>query len=407
MNKKEFLKSINNLDDRFLREGEEFFAPVEAEKNPSVYKKKGISLKPVISAAACCAAVAAVVVFMGGLNNNMSVMPGSVNSENTEATEGTETAENAETAEGTEAAENTVEGSDITADSNYQEEIEAAISSAAEAMTEEGGSEGDKDNECLSIADILISVSGVEVKGDGIINVTQPQEINVKLNLSAKGAGEPKPVRFFVLKDGAPISFSNGDKDNLRFNDVLFAPNSNIEVPISFKVDQEDRCISIVGMIDPLSAEAEGTGVFSKCFINSACKTSPSHEMNVGNQSLTIEGYPLDEYGEDELSDCKIDFEQDDEGGKFNFHLSYGVNQLKYITIFINGEPAPVFGYPNDGQSYDSKITARIGYSGAAEVKCTTAIIKNVFIKPGDVVQAVLSDANAGMFYSSDRNIIK
>ena len=352
MNRKEFLKSINNLDDKFLREGEEFFAPVEAEKNLSVYKKKGISLKPVISVAACCAVVVAAAVFMGSLNGNMPVMPGSVN-------------------------------------------------------TEEGGSEGNKDNERLSIADIMTSVSGVEVKGDGTLNVTQPQEINVKLNLSAEGAGEPKPVRFFVLKDGAPISFSNGDKDNLRFNDVLFAPNSNIEVPISLKVDQEDRCISIVGMIDPLSAEAEGTGVFSKCFINSACKTSLSHEMNMGNQYLTIEGYPLDEYGEDELSDCKIDFEQDDEGGKFNFHLSYGVNQLKYITIFINGEPAPVFGYPNDGRSYDSKITAQIGYSGAAEVKCTTAIIKNVFIEPGDVVQAVLSDANAGMFYSSDRNIIK
>lgn len=361
MNKKDFLKSINNIDDKFLREGEEFFTPVEAEENITLYRKKRSCIKPLISAAACCAVVVAAAVVMVNVKDNLPV--------------------------------NTPDNSEIF------------------HIAQNNG------------VNVSVSVIGTELKEDGTLNITNSQKITVNLNCTAEESGGSKPVRFFVLKDGAPARFSTEDKSNVSYNDILFAHGSNIEFPISFTVDQNDRCINIIGMIDPLIGEAEETGVFNKCFINSACWKSPSYEMNIDNQHIAIDGYLLDEYGKDEFSECeKIEFEQDDKGCKFTFHFSHGVNQLKYITVFINGEPTPVFGYPGDGQPYYDKIMGLFGYTsdgksyhdkitrmfGQSDSEGSVEVyIRPIFIKSGDVIQAVISDANAGMFYSSDRNIIK
>lgn len=401
MNKKDFLKSINNLDDRFLREGEEFFAPVEAEKNPSVYKKKGISLKPVISAAACCAAVVAAV-FMGGLNGNMHVTPGSANSENIETAEGTETAENA------------VKGSDITAGSAYREETEATVSSAAEAMTEDGinitldpqlesniltevqnpseAPEGETtsgaENDNLFIVSVKSSLSGAEAEGDGTLNITQPQEIKVSLDCTTtKGGGEAKPARFFVFKDGTPVSFSTEEAANVTYYDAMLLPDSKISVPISFTVDKNDRHISIFCIIDPMNAEVTGTGIFCADYINIACTEGPT----IGEYTFQLESY---DDNASELKDIKFG-ELDTEG--YHAYINYSKGKgLDYIVFFVNGQPIPAFG---------GEYRGIMCYN--ADSSLYNAYIPNKFIKSGDVVYAVLIDGINSFWDSSYRTVIE
>lgn len=377
MNKKEFLKSINNLDDRFLREGEEFFAPVEAEKNPSVYKKKGISLKPVISAAACCAAVAAVVVFMGGLNNNMSVTPGSANSGNTEAVVETEGTENTDATNG---AENTDEGVDITLDPQYENNILTEAQEPNEAPN--SGSE----NNDLFIVSVKSSLVGAEVEGDGTLNITQPQEIKVSLDLTTEiGSGEAKPARFFVFKDGTPASFSTDEAANVTYYDTMLLPDSKIHVPVSFTADKNDRHISIFCMIDPTIAEITGTGVFCADFINAACTEILRHGENL-----------LDIYNDNasEFEGVRLG-ELDEEG----FHAYVNFTEGKgsqYIVFFVNGQPVPAFGGEYRGYMNYNAHSAEFD-----------AYIPNEFVKPGDVVYAVVIDGIERNWYASFRMTVE
>lgn len=398
MNKKEFLKSINNIDDKFLREGEEFFTPVEAEENITLYRKKRSCIKPLISAAACCAVVVAAAVVMVNVNGNLPVATASANSENTEATEGTEAAENA----------------DITADSDYQKEIEAAISSAAEAMTEDGitvtldpqyesniltevqnpseapevEAASSSENDNLFIVDVKSSLSGTEVKENGTLNIIQPQEIKVSLDCTtAKGGGEAKPARFFVFKDGTPVSFSTEEAANVTYYDTMFLPESKISVPISFTADKSDRHISIFCIIDPMNAEVTGTGIFCADYINAACTEGPT----LGEYTFQLESY---DDNASELKDIKLG-ELDTEG--YHAYINYSEGRgLDYIVFFVNGQPVPAFGGDYRGiMCYN------------ADSSLYNAYIPNKFIKSGDVVYAVLIDGINSFWDSSYRTVIE
>lgn len=127
MNKKEFLKSINNIDDKFLREGEEFFVPEEAEKSVLVYRKKRMSSMSALSVAACCALVIAAAVFIGSIGGNkpVSFSPDSAGTADTENTIETET---------TDETEKVVDIDLGTSYSDYRTEIEANINKAREEL---------------------------------------------------------------------------------------------------------------------------------------------------------------------------------------------------------------------------------------------------------------------------------
>lgn len=260
MNKKEFLRSINNIDDKLLREGEEFFTPAEAERDLSVYRKKGISLKPLISAAACCAVVIAAAVFAGSLRDNMpeSLVPNSA---------GTDT-ENTADFQSSEQAEQGVDIDLSTSDSDNREE------QGEKPENTKQDAEGTGYQYCFvaefDIDEVSIDGSSVEIKEGSsrfVLNITEPVQLDLKPFFSAKG-DDPVSVRISVLKNGEPAKFSALGNTDVTYVDTVIGPDSEKEIPISLAADQNDDIITVAADFD---SESDKDDIYMS-FINLSCE---------------------------------------------------------------------------------------------------------------------------------------
>lgn len=283
MNKKEFLKSINNIDDKFLREGEEFFTPVEAEENITLYRKKRSCIKPLISAAACCAVVVAAAVVMVNVNVNGNL----------------------------------------------------PVNTPADA-----------ENNSVFLSKTMNS-SSISMAGEGTDNtfsISDPQKIEISLNYADLAIEKPETVRFYFLADGEPQSFSTDDKVGVYHYDKTFSPGSEKEITVSRKVDKTNRNITVVGVINPTTPESENSGILCESFINTACTEVPFIDISDDPYFPYDEIMPISNYEKGEFSAPEtFEFIKNEKGvsAKMKFR---NVTMLSCIVIFVNGEPMPCFG---------------------------------------------------------------
>lgn len=387
MNKKEFLKSINNIDDKFLREGEEFFAPEEAEKSLLVYRKKGITLKPVVSAAACCALVIAAAVFIGSLYGNkpVSYSPNSAGTADPENTGETETADETEN------------GVDIdlgTSVSEYHKEIVDNINKCKEEL--EGIIVHESNNIVSSCRFDHIGYGSVKEQADKAfqrfaLNITEPTEVNINPVYTTHD-GEPATVRFFVLKDGEPTKFSALDSTDVTFIDTVFEPNSEIEVPISFTADQNDRIISIVSLFNPDDDTKRENDSMSINFINMAFNSEISQFV----QSYDGSEGKCRIYQNDEGVFIEADFPSDwadDPESKSE--------QMIGFTLYLNGQLL-LPDFVGDYTAIKMIQPSNVDENGSFVIQISSEILK-----PGDVIHGAVLFSNDGKIAFSFKETVK
>lgn len=385
MNKKEFLKSINNIDDRFLREGEEFFVPEEAEKSFSGYRKKGIISMPVVSAAACCALVIAAAVFISSIGGStpLSYSPNSADTADSENTGETETADETE------------KGVDIdlgTSVSDYHKEIVDNINKTKEEL--EGIIVHESNNIVSSCRFDHIGYGSVKEQADKALqrfalNITEPTEVDINPVYTTHD-GEAVKVRFMVLKDGEPAKFSALGGTDVDFVDTVFEPNSEIEVPISFAADQNDRIISIVTLFDP--DDSTNTVEDRMCinFINMEFNSEASQFVQDNGSGRECRTYQNEEglYIEAEYPADWAD------GSVPQIGLVAG------YVLYVNGQLVP--------ESFNEHTSLRTIYLSDENVNDLFVIqISSEVLKPGDVVQGAVYFGNDGKIAFSFKETVK
>lgn len=379
MNKKEFLKSINNIDDRFLREGEEFFVPEEAEKSFSVYRKKGIISMPVVSAAACCALVIAAAVFISSIGGSMplSYSPNSAGTAGSENTGETKTPDETEN------------GVDIdlgTSDSEYHAEIVDNINKTKEEL--ESG------NIVSSCRFDHIGYGSVKEQADKdlqrlALNITEPTEVDIN-PVYATHDGEPATVRFFVLKDGVPTKFSALDSTDVTFIDTVFEPNSEIEVPISFTADQNDRIISIVSLFNPDDSTKGENDSMCINFINMAFNSEASQFVQDNGSDRKCRTYQNEE-GLFIEAECSASCADDS---------AVQIEPMVGYVLYVNGQLAT--------ESFDEHTSLRTIYLSDENVNDLFVIkISSEVLKPGDVIQGAVYFGNDGKIAFSFKETVK
>lgn len=385
MNKKEFFKSINDIDDRFLREGEEFFLPEEAEKTFTVYKKKGMTLMPAVSAAACCALVIAAAVFVSGIMSNMPVnyAPGSAGAADSENTEETEAAEETGSADVT---ETDVDIGVSTSDPDYRKDIEETLDKAKEEL-ESVNIVSSCRFDHISYGDVKVQTG--ESSQGLVFNITEPTVVDLDPVYSTHD-GNPVTVRLMVWKDGKPAKFSALDSTDVDFVDTVFEPNSEIEVPISFAADQNDRIISIVALFDPDDGTNMGNDRMVINFINLAFKSEASRFVQYNGSNRECKTYQNEEclFIETECSESCAD----DSVVQIETMVGY--------VLYVNGQPAT--------ESFREHTSLRTLYLSDEKVNDLFVIqISKELLKPGDVVQGAVYFGNDGNIAISFKETVK
>ncbi len=363
MDKKEILKSINDIDDKLLIEGEEFFTPEEPQENLSIYRKKGICLKPFVTVAACAAVVVAAAIFAANLVNlPESFSPNSENPDNTPISD---------------------EGADITI---LEPKTEATEETSAESTEAKQTQLTDPPEDAPLLVNLKTSIPeefNPSLSKEGFfVNFSQSTPFTMTCTYYT-GNVKPYPVRLFVLKDGEPTNFSIGTEKDVTWVDMVFTPNSEIEFSPSFTIDENDGYISILCMYYPDIAEARDTSIEQTDIINLGCKE-------------TIEYDTDSEFTDSPPNNIMpISLNQGGDACYLYVDLSRGGG---YLTVFVNGKPYPIFNAVAKGDYTKAvKDPERAGY---VRIKLDEA-----FIYPGDIVQATvqyteLEDNSVFSYYS-------
>ncbi len=365
MNKKEILKSINDIDDKLLIEGEDFFTPEEPQENLSIYRKKGICLKPFVTVAACAVVVVAAAIFAANLGNlPENFLPASENPDNTLISD---------------------EGADITI---LEPMTEAMEETSAESTEAEQTQLTDTPEDAPLLVDLKTGIpdefNPLISKECIFVNFSQSTPF-IMTNTYYTGNVKPYPVRLFVLKDGEPTIFSTKNSKDVYSEDMIFEPNSEIEFSPSFTIDENDGYISILCMYYPDSVEARDTSIEQTDIINLGCKE-------------TIEYDTDSEFTDSPPNNIMpISLNQGGDACYLYVDLSRGGG---YLTVFVNGKPCPIFNAVAKGDYTKAvKDPERAGY---VRIK-----LDESFIDPGDIVQATVQytelEDNSVFSYCSHR----